>query len=60
MGRKRAFGDAGLVRTPGRIAIMGGEGYTWGAGGGGVGKSLFGYSLSNQAIRLALLRAEAL
>jgi len=50
MGRKRAFGDASLVRTPGRVAMMGGKGIHE-APAGGVGKSLFGYSLvSNQAI----------
>jgi len=26
MGRKRAFGDAGLVRPPGRVATIGGKG----------------------------------
>jgi hypothetical protein len=58
MGRKRAFGDAGLVRPPSRVATMGGRVYVrhW----RGAGKSLFGSSLSNQAIRLASLCAEAL
>jgi len=26
MGRKRAFGDGGLVRPPGRVATIGGKG----------------------------------
>ena len=56
MGRKRAFGDAGLAGPPSRVAMMGGKGIRR----GGVGKSLFISSLSNQAIRLASLRAEAL
>ena len=34
MGRKRAFGDAGLVRTPGRIATMGGKGIREAPAGG--------------------------
>ena len=34
MGRKRAFGDAGLVRTPGRIATMGGKGIRAAPAGG--------------------------
>ena len=34
MGRKRAFGDASLVRTPGRVAMMRGKGIREAPAGG--------------------------
>jgi hypothetical protein len=34
MGRKRAFGDAGLARPPSRVAMMGGKGIRKALAGG--------------------------